>query len=185
MDFAHSHSPFPNLHTLKPNLQLFIKYGVRQHFPQSNTDTGHEFSELKSYLLAKLFWNLGAEVVNLIKEFTDGYYGPAALWIRRYIYHLQSEILKTGEWLDIYGLPNSHQDTFLPAENIRAYNEYFDRAEEEIAYQPDYLLHVRTASIALQQAEMEIAKVNIFGPHGRYQEIDGEFKPKPHLINSL
>ncbi|MGQ9802028.1 MAG: DUF4838 domain-containing protein [Candidatus Saccharicenans sp.] len=185
VNFAHSLSPFPNLHTLKPNIKLFMRYGVRQHFQQSNTGTGHEFSELKNHLLARLLWNPEADVDSLIKEFTDGYYGPAAPWIRRYLYHLQSEILKTGEWLDIYGPPNNHQDTFLSAENIRAYNEYFDRAEEAVAGQPDYLLHVRTARMALQYAEMEIAKADMFGPRGWYQEINGEFVPKPHLINSL
>ncbi|HEK85731.1 MAG: DUF4838 domain-containing protein [Candidatus Saccharicenans sp.] len=185
VDFAHNISPFPNLHTLKPNLQLFVKYGVRQHFQQSNTGTGHEFSELKNYLLAKFLWNPEADVDSLIKEFTDGYYGPAAPWIRRYIYHLQSEILKTGEWLDIYGPPNAHQDTFLSAENIRAYNEYFDRAEEAVAKRPDYLLHVRTARMALQYAEMEITKADMFGPGGWYDEVNGDFLPKKHLLDSL
>lgn len=185
VNFAHSYSPFPNLHTLKPNIQLFLKYGVRQHFQQSNTGTGHEFSELKSYLLAKLLWNPETDVDSIIKEFTDGYYGPAAPWIRRYIYHLQSEILKTGEWLDLYGPPNNHRDTFLSAENIRAYNEYFDRAEEAVADQPDYLLHVRTARMSLQYAEIEIAKADMFGPRGWYQEINGDFVPKQHLLDSL
>ncbi len=185
VNFAHSISPFPNLHTLKPNIQLFVKYGVRQHFQQSNTGTGHEFSELKNYLLARLLWNPEADVERIIEEFTDGYYGPAAPWIRRYLYHLQSEILKSGEWLDIYGPPNNHQDTFLSAENIRACNEYFDRAEEAVADRPDYLLHVRTARMALQYAEMEIAKADMFGPRGWYDEINGEFVPRKHLLDSL
>ncbi|MBC7364715.1 MAG: DUF4838 domain-containing protein [Candidatus Aminicenantes bacterium] len=185
VDFAHSISPFPNLHTLKPNIQLFVTHGVRQHFQQTNTGTGHEFSELKCYLLAKLLWNPEEDVDRLIKEFTDGYYGPAAPWIRRYIYHLQSEILKTGEWLDIYGPPNNHQNTFLSEENIRAYNEYFDRAEEAVADQPDYLLHVRTARMALQYAEIEIAKADMFGRRGFYDEINGDFVPRRHLLSSL
>ncbi len=185
VNFAHSLTPFPNLHTLKPNIQLFVKYGVSQHFQQSNTGTGHEFSELKNYLLAKLLWNPEAEVEAIIKEFTDGYYGPAAPWIRRYLYHLQSEILKTGEWLDIYGPPNDHQDTFLSEENTRAYNEYFDRAEEAVADRPEFLLHVRTARMSLQYAEMEIAKADMFGRRGWYEETNGEFIPRQPLLDSL
>ncbi len=185
VNFAHHLTPFPNLHTLKPNIQLFVKHGVSQHFQQTNTGTGHEFSELKNYLLAKLLWNPEADVDALIKEFTDGYYGPAAPWIRRYLYHLQSEILKTGEWLDIYGPPNDHQNSFLSEENLRAYNEYFDRAEEAVADRPDFLLHVRTARMSLQYAEMEIAKADMFGPRGWYQEINGEFIPRKHLLTSL
>lgn len=185
VNFAHSLSPFPNLHTLKPNIQLFARYGVGQHFQQSNTGTGHEFSELKNYLLAKLLWNPEAEVEAIIKEFTDGYYGPAAPWIRRYLYHLQSEILKTGEWLDIYGPPNDHQNTFLSEENTRAYNEYFDRAEEAVADRPEFLLHVRTARMSLQYAEMEIAKADMFGRRGWYEETEGELIPRKHLFEAL
>lgn len=185
VDFAHSISPFPNLHTLQPNIQLFVNNRVKEHFQQSNTGSGHEFSELKSYLLAKLLWYPDADVNGIIREFTDGYYGEGGIWIRKYIDHLESEILKTGEWLDIYGPPTNHQNTFLSHENILAYNQYFEEAEKAVADNPDFLLHVRTARMPLQYAMMEIGKADMFGPRGWYQETDGNFIPLQPMLKTL
>lgn len=185
VDFAHSISPFPNIHTLQPNIQLFVKNNVREHFQQSNTGSGHEFSELKSYLLAKLLWNPDADVEALITEFTDGYYGAAGKWMRQYLKHLESEILKTGEWLDIYGPPTNHSHSFLSADNIAAYNRYFDEAEKAVADQPRLLLHVREARMPLQYAMMEIGKSDMFGPRGWYDERNGDFVPRRNMLDML
>jgi hypothetical protein len=185
VDFAHSISPFPNLHTLQPNIQLFTENNVKEHFQQTNTGAGHEFSELKSYLLAKLLWNPDADVPALIRDFTDGYYGAAGPWIRKYIAHLEAEILKTGEWLDIYGPPTNHQNTFLSAENIAAYNRYFDEAEMAASGSPGHLLHVRTARMPLQYAMMEIGKNDMFGERGWYQEVNGDFVVRHEMIDML
>ena len=185
VDFAHSISPFPNLHTLQPNIQLFVKNNVKEHFQQSNTGVGHEFSELKSYLLAKLLWNPDAPVDEIITEFTDGFYGTAGRWIREYIYAMQTEIHKTGEWLDIYGPPTNYQKTFLSAENVEKYNSFFDEAEKAAAGNPDFLLHVRTARMPLQYAIMEIGKNDMFGPRGWYTETNGEFIPRKEMIDIL
>ncbi len=185
VDFAHSISPFPNLHTLQPNIQLFVNNQVKEHFQQSNTGAGHEFSELKSYLLAKLLWNPDADKDQIMLDFTDGYYGAAGVWIRKYIDHLQDEILKTGEWLDIYGPPTDHQHTFLSAENIETYNSYFDEAEKAVGENPDHHLHVRIARMPLQYAMMEIGKADMFGPRGWYQEIDGDFAAHREMLKTL
>ncbi|MBS4059717.1 MAG: DUF4838 domain-containing protein [Bacteroidetes bacterium] len=185
VDFAHSISPFPNLHTLQPNIQLFVNNHVKEHFQQSNTGVGHEFSELKSYLLAKLLWNPEVDVSSIIEDFTNGFYGAGGVWIRKYIEHMQSEILKSGEWLDIYGPPTNHQNTFLSLENTIAYNQYFDEAENAVKENPDHLLHVRTARMPLQYAMMEIGKADMFGQRGWYQELNGNFVLHQHMLEIL
>jgi len=185
VDFAHSISPFPNLHTLQPNIQLFVENNVAEHFQQTNTGTGHEFSELKSYLLSKLLWNPDADVAAVIQEFTGGYYGAAAPWIRNYLTLMEAEILKTGEWLDIYGPPTNHQNTFLSAENIAAYNRYFDEAERVVANSPEHLLHVRTARMPLQYAIMEIGKADMFGERGWYTGNGRDFVPRKEMLEML
>lgn len=185
VNFAHHISPFPNLHTLQPNIQLFVNNNVKEHFQQSNTGVGHEFSELKSWLLAKLLWNPNADVPALIHEFTEGFYGPAGVWIRKYIDHLQGEILKTGEWLDIYAPPTNHWQTFLSAANIEHYNHYFDEAETAVAEMPEFLLHVRTARMALQYAIMEIGKADMFGPRGWYEETADDFISRKEMLETL
>lgn len=185
VNFAHHISPFPNLHTLQPNIQLFYNHGVKEHFQQTNTGAGHEFSELKSWLLAKLLWNPGADVPSLIHEFTEAYYGPAGVWIRKYIEHLQHEILKTGEWLDIYGPPADHQHSFLSAANVEQYNVYFDNAEKAVATMPGFLMHVQTARMPLQYAMMEIGKADMFGPRGWYEATGNDYSPRNSMLETL
>lgn len=185
VNFAHNISPFPNLHTLQPNIQLFVDNNVKEHFQQSNTGTGHEFSEQKSWLLARLLWDPNTDVKKTVEDFTDGYYGPAGIWIRKYLEHLEKEIIKTGEWLDIYGPPTNHQFTFLSEENVSAYNQYFDEAEQAVAQMPDFLLHVRTARMALQYAIMEIGKSDMFVPRGWYVEQHGDFILNPEMAATL
>ncbi len=85
VNFSHHVSPFPNLHVLRPNIRFFVDHGVRKHFQQTNTGPGHEFSELKSYLLARLLWDPEADVDAWTDDFLEGYYGRAGKFIRRYI----------------------------------------------------------------------------------------------------
>ena len=54
VNFSHHISPFPNLHTLQPNVQFFTKNSANAHFQQTNAGIGHEFSELKAYMIARL-----------------------------------------------------------------------------------------------------------------------------------
>jgi hypothetical protein len=185
VDFAHHYCPFPNLHVLQPNIQLFVNKGVKEHFQQSNIATGHEFSELKSYLLSKLLWDPDSDAKKIIDEFIDGYYGKAAPWITRYIYHLQDEVIKTGERLDIYAPPTNYKNTFLSAQNISDYNYYFDEAEKASAEDTVKLLHVRTARMQLQYAMMEIGKSDMFGTRGWYVEKNGDFTPDEKMMNAL
>jgi hypothetical protein len=185
VNFNHHINPFPNLHTLQPNIQLFVKHNVNEHFQQSNTSSGHEFSELKSYLIAKLLWDPNADVKAIIEEFTNGYYGPAAKWIRAYIDAMESEITRLGQRLDIYEPPTNHQFGLLSHENVDKYLKLFQKAEKAVENQSPYNLHVRQAKLSLQYAIMEIGKNDMFGPRGWYKEIDGDFQPKQEMVDML
>ncbi len=175
VNFSHHVTPFPNLHVLQPNIQFFVKNGAHQHFQQTNTSAGHEFSELKGYILARLLWNPEVNVDSVKNDFLTGYYGAGGVAIGRYIDRLQSEILKTGERLDIYGHPTVHSSTFLSADNMKAYEQLFDEAENAVKDQPAYLQRVKTARLPIQYAKMEIGKNDLFGPRGYFKEVNGDF----------
>jgi hypothetical protein len=75
-------SPFPNLHTLQPNLKYLHDKGVTMMFEEGNPETGGEFYELKAYILAKLMWDVDADVNKVMDDFFTGYYGNAGKIIR-------------------------------------------------------------------------------------------------------
>jgi hypothetical protein len=166
VNFSHHTTPFPNVHVLQPNIQMFVKNNVFEHFQQSNTDVGHEFSEMKAYLLSRILWNPDVKVDSLIADFMQGYFGPAAPFVRTYLDTLLGEIYKTREWLDIYGHPTAHQNTFLSETNVNRYLGYFAKAREAVKDHPQYLLHVKTYQLPVQYAAMEIGKNQMFSSRG-------------------
>ncbi len=185
VNFSHHTTPFPNMHVLQPNIQLFVKNNVFSHFQQSNTDVGHEFSELKSYLLSRLLWNPNVKVDSIITDFTNGYYGAAGPFVRMYRDTLEGEILKTKEWLDIYGPPTAHENTFLSEGNIARYLGYFDKAIAAVKDQPEVLLHVKTALLPVQYAAMEIGKNHMFAPRGWYSVEGKNYVLRENMVKML
>ena len=53
-NFTNYLQPFPNLHTLQPNIQLYLKHNVKGIFNQAPSSGGGEFAEMRSYLMARL-----------------------------------------------------------------------------------------------------------------------------------
>lgn len=175
VDFAYSVSPFPNIHVLKPNLLFFMENNAFQHFQQANSEYGHEFAELKTYLISKLLWNIGIDQDSIINEFLQGYYGKASTFIRQYIDTLQYFGQNSKVFLDIYAPPTNYSKTFLSKDKIDIYSSIFDKAEEAVRNDSVYLLRVRTARLPLYFAIMEIGKADMFGERGWYKK-NGEGK---------
>jgi hypothetical protein len=182
VNFSHHVSPFPNLHVLQPNIRFFVGHGVRKHFQQTNTSPGHEMSELKSALLARLLWDPEANVDAVMKDFLDGYYGQAGRFIRQYIDALGAALRRTGARLDIYEPPAVHAEDYLSAADIVLYSKLFDKAEAAVAGDRERLVRVETARLPLMYAMLEIGKDDMFGPRGFYQEKAGHFVAKPGML---
>ena len=176
VDFAYSISPFPNLHVLKPNIKFFMDNHAYQHFQQANSDVGHEFAELKTYLISKLLWNIDIDQDSIINEFLEGYYGKASPYIRQYIDTLQYYGQASKVILDIYAPPTNYSKTFLSKEKIDIYSSLFDKAEKAVKDDSTYLLRVRTSRLPLWFAIMEIGKADMFGERGwYYKDNKGKF----------
>ena len=86
-NYANYLMPFPNLDVLQPNLRLFRDSGVEGVFEQGNFSLGRcsALGQLKIYLLAKLLWDPDQDAEKLIRDFAEGYYGPAAGPMLRYV----------------------------------------------------------------------------------------------------
>jgi hypothetical protein len=185
VNFSHHITPFPNLHVLQPNIQLFTNNNVHEHFQQSNTDIGHEFSELKSYLISHFLWNPSANRDSLLMDFTDGYYGEAAILIRDYIKGLEDDILETKEWLDIYGHPTAHENTFLAEDKVNGYLDLFEEAREVVEDDSARLIHVREANLPVQYAAMEIGKNHMFESRGWYKVEADNYVIRQDMVDML
>jgi hypothetical protein len=179
-------SPFPNLHTLQPNLKYLHDKGVTMIFEEGNPDTGGEFHELKAYILSKLLWNVNADVDMVIDEFMTGYYGKAATYIKEYADLLYNNMAKSNEKLIIYGTPVQEKLTFLSDSLVTEYNKLFDRAEKAVSGTPEILERVRVARLPVYYAMLEIARDEKTGKRGAFiSDKDDTLKPNPEIVRIL
>jgi hypothetical protein len=185
VNFSHHVSPFPNLQVLQPNINFFVKNNVHSHFQQANGDVGHEFSELKTYLISRLLWNPEVKTDSIIKEFLDGYYGPAAPHIGAYLNDMQEQVTRSKEWLFIYDPPQTYENTFLSEESVARYNGWFDQALAAVKDQPEFLLHVRTCRLPLQYATMLIAGSHPEATRGWFVREGNTLKAREDMLAML
>jgi|WetSurMetagenome_2_1015567.scaffolds.fasta_scaffold00667_11 hypothetical protein len=179
-------SPFPNLHTLQPNLQYLHDKGVTMIFEEGNPETGGEFHELKAYIIAKLLWDVNVDINKVMDDFLSGYYGNASKMIREYIDLLHNEMAQSGEKLMIYGTPVEEKETFLSDSLITEYNKIFDRAEKAVSGSPEVLKRVKVAHLPVYYAMLEIARDEKTGKRGAFIAGDNnKLKPNPEIVKIL
>ena len=85
---AYSHTPFPNIHKIWQNYNYFYRNGVTGTFTQGGTSLHADFSELRSYLVARLNYAPDMtfeEYSEYANEFLADYYGDGWTYIREYI----------------------------------------------------------------------------------------------------
>jgi hypothetical protein len=147
-NFGHYLMPHPNLRVLGPNVRFFVANGVKGLFEQGAYQSyGAEMAELRAWVLAKLLWNPQLDDRKLVDEFLDGYYGPAAPPIRRYLTLLHDSVERTKTYLAIWVPPTSAYLTFeLMAEAEKLFNE----AEAAVQGDADLLNRVQVARLPIR-----------------------------------
>ena len=156
--FTNFLAPFPNLHTLQPNIQFLRDQHTKWIFEQHSNHPSELF-ELRSYILAKLLWNPDQDFNALVKEFTDGYYKEAGVHVRKYI-ELVHEKLKEDQdfYLFLYGDPSQAFDSYLSPALLNQYNQFFDDAEKAVAYDKEIVARVKSARLSIDFAILEACK---------------------------
>ena len=186
IQFRNLISPFPNLHTLKPNIQFFTRNHVTSLFEQGNREVGGEMAELRAYLVAKLMWNPEADDEAIIDEFVHGYYGAAGKYIKQYIDTMKTALLDSGHHLRIFGNPVEAKDTYLSADLMGHYRRLFDAAESAVEDKPELLRRVKIARLPLMYARLEIARTEMNTPRSLYEEDgNGDLAIKPGMKTLL
>ncbi|HPT20371.1 MAG TPA: DUF4838 domain-containing protein [Bacteroidales bacterium] len=169
IQFSNMVSPFPNLHTIKPNINFFTDNNVNAFFMQAAGIEGCEMAELRGYLIAKLLWNPDADDNAIIDDFVNGYYGKGGPYIRQYIDTMCYSLLKTNHQLGIFGSPEEAKDTYLSAEMMDEYNRLFDKAEKAVENNPEMLRHVQAARLPIMYAQIQISRTETDTPRSLFK----------------
>jgi hypothetical protein len=159
--FTNFLAPFPNIHTLHPNIQLFRDSHAKWIFEQHSHQPSELF-ELRSYLTAQLLWNPDQDPHQIIQDFSEAYYQEAAPFVLEYIHTVHEEIQKVPEFfLFLYGDPSQGFDSFLRPELLSMYDKLFTQAEEAVAHKPEVLKKVKLARLSTHYAILEASRKGI------------------------
>ncbi|MCU0377223.1 MAG: DUF4838 domain-containing protein [Bacteroidales bacterium] len=151
--------PFPNFHTIQPNIQLFHSHGIPMMFQQGSGRSWSDLAELKQYYISKLLWDPDLNGDSLINRFITAYYGGAAPYIREY-YDLSHSSLKevaVNNNLDIYGLPSYYFGSFLSRDLVTRYHDLMNKAEYAAAGDSVILSRVLRARMSVDFAWLDHA----------------------------
>jgi hypothetical protein len=182
IQFANLVSPFPNLHTIKPNIKFYTDHHVNSLFMQANGQAGGEMAGLRAYLISKLMWDPNANDSALMDDYLNGYYGPAGRYIRQYIEKMRESLVSSGLKLNIFGGPEDAKDAYLSAGMMKVYKALFDQAEQSVAKDPQLLARVKIARLPIMYAEIQIGRNEVDTPRSMFAHTsDGKVFAKPEM----
>lgn len=158
--FTNFLAPFPNIHTLQPNIQLFRDNNAKWIFEQHSNHPSELF-ELRSYLTAKLLWNPDVDQEEVISDFLLGYYEAAAPFVKMYIDTVHAEIkAKQDFFLFLYGDPSQGFTSFLHPNMLKKYDAWYDQAEKAVEGKSEVLKRVDRARLSVDYAILEAYRLN-------------------------
>jgi hypothetical protein len=186
VNFSHLEAPFPNLHVLKPNINLFLDNHATMLFEQGHPAAGAEFNELRCYLICKLMWNPKADVDRLMNDFLAGYYGEAGPIIRQYIDLETKNVMTAGRALTLYEPPASYAKGYLSPASIREYSAILDRALAAVKSNPTLSNRVEVVRQAARYSWLEVCKYQVFSEDWLFaKDSSGNYAVKTEARDTL
>ncbi len=159
-DFAYYCLPVANIRLLQPKIKTFCDHNAMGMLEQGDYQTRTcELKELRAYLVSKLLWNPDEDVEAVIRDFTDGYYGPAGRYIREYIDYADAYLRREGMHTDCYA--NVAHPMFTP-EFVNECAGIFEKAREAVKDMPDYLRRVETSELPVVMLQLELTPCEAF-----------------------
>ena len=132
-NFSNYLLPCPNLRVIEPNIRYFVEHGAKGIFMQAaGNTTGAELSDLRNYVLANLLWDPSRSGQQLIDEFLDLHYGPAAPPIRRFINLYHDHCERSGIHRNCFGRATDYGiDATMAQAAMAAFEEAMALADNE------------------------------------------------------
>ena len=148
--------PFASAQVYGPDCRFYAEHNVEGVFTEHEFGIIGDMRDFKIWMQAKLMEDPYRDYNALLKDFTDGFYGPAGPAIREYLTALQQAQEKAHSFIGMGGAPLNYKHLDVPflakAEGI------FDRAEKSVATDPVLLRRVRHARLSLDRATVVLYK---------------------------
>jgi len=107
-----------------------------------------DLAELRAWIIAHLLWDPSRDEHALMKEFLEGYYGPAGPFLQEYIDVNHDLAEKSGVYLKCF----TRATEWLGEDDLIRLTEIFRKAEDAVAGDPVLSRRVRKARVSLDYA---------------------------------
>ncbi|NQT52121.1 DUF4838 domain-containing protein, partial [bacterium] len=154
-DYAVTYAPYyglplPTVHTYAPDYRFYAEHNVTGVFTEHEYPILADLRDLKVWMMIKLLEDPYGDVPALVRTFTDGFYGPAAPHVRRYLAALEQAAEAKPSHLSMGASPRQYRYLDLPF--IRSAQAIFDEAEKAVGNDATLLRRVRHARLPLDRA---------------------------------
>lgn len=144
-NFAGFIQPTPNIFPIGKSIQWLASLEhVEGYMGEGSFNTpGAEFASLRAWVIARLLWDPELDIDELVREFCEAYYGPAAAAIIEYIRFYHDKIGRTD---DVLAEKTTVDMAMFDAEFVKRADGLFDKAEASVRG-TRYEARVQTARI--------------------------------------
>ncbi len=149
-NFAHYLQPYPDWDELGADLAYYRSNGVSGMFCEGDYQGNGELQAMRTWVIAHLCWNPHQDVWPLVRDFCNGYYGPAGPDLYAYLQLFHDRLQQPNIHLHLYDPPAS--PLFSP-ELLKSANDLFDHAET-VATTPELKSRVAEARLGIRYIEL-------------------------------
>jgi hypothetical protein len=161
--------PLPNLRVIADDFRFYLEQGVEGLFIQHGHPVHSDIRDLKLWIVFKLAEDPGRDLDDLVRDFTDGFYGPAAATVREYLAALEQAARLVPS--TIRHPTDYEQYDYLSPEFLRIAQSLFDRAMDQAERDRRLRRRLRHARLTLDRATLLLWDPSLAEPAG--SESDG------------
>ena len=137
-NFTEPFCPWPIVNTFKPNLQFYKSVGVKNLFIQDAGLFPGSMSDLKSYLLSNLMWNVNLDTDSLAMNFCQKYYGRAYKQMHQYFKEMNEISYYSNQAMLTYDYFKEYKNTIFTYNNIKKWQSLLKTALSNAKNYPEY-----------------------------------------------
>ncbi|HOW72932.1 MAG TPA: DUF4838 domain-containing protein [Phycisphaerae bacterium] len=144
--------PMPTVHTYPLNFQFYSEHNVEGVFTELEYPVLADMRDFKMWMMMKLLEDPHRDYGELVRVFTDGFYGPAGGHVREYLSRLEAAANAKPCHLGMGGTPRAAQ--YLDLVFVQDAMSILDRAQAAVRDDPMLVRRVRHARLPLDRATL-------------------------------
>lgn len=135
---------------------LFAFFSISLNWANERGMKHLEILQQKGKVSGKVVSNNGEPLIGATVREEGTMNGKAGRYIKQYITEMEKALKESGLPLSMDGEPEAHRNGYLSEVCMERYKELFDKAENAVRDQPEFLKRVRKERMAIMYAQIRL-----------------------------